>query len=351
VETWVYRWLGRPNLTVAGEVLSDPVNDDREIDWITYDNGAPLVSDSDSTRKPLGRLVLRGGCDMSALSHYLMDLAEEVHIEHHVVRDDRAILTDHTAFLRLVLDGVSPSARASLIELGHFPEDWTSALTAPEQPGRLTVWLLSFWMDAFSMLYRHRELGLLVPFTLAKDPHATVDVTALDDAYLSRFTTSKCQRSALEALRRDYTAVGTSNEGFVRNTLRALVKPAGRHTLICILLGPESWTDAANGKTRPEPAQARMNAWIRQELGKERNVVLLDPLDFVGSNQRRTEALHFHRLFYQRVGQEIRDIVLDFPSKALIRKPTKRPLRASQSRKGQIWRQHIAAILSRFGYD
>src|SRR5262249_44598410 len=151
------------------------------------------------------------------------DLADEIHVEQHVTRDDRQIRADHSAFLRLALDGLSPAAVASLVELGYAPEDWTSALTLPngESEARQT-WLLSFWPDSFSMLYRHKQLGVVVPFTLPNDPHAAVDITSLDDAYLSRFVTTPRQRSAVEALRRDYVAVGPSDEKFVRSTLRSL---------------------------------------------------------------------------------------------------------------------------------
>ena len=347
VESRVYRWLGRPYLRTARRVLSDPVNDDREIDWITCDNGVPR-SGAHSADTPLGRLLLRGSCDMTALSHYVADLADEVHVEHHVDRDDRTIINYHSAFLRLALEDVSSSMQASLLGLGYVPQDWTSTLTLPRPSGRRAVWLFSFWMDAFAVLYRHRKLELVVPFTLAKIPHAAVDVTALDDAYISGFMATEAQRSALEELRRNYTAIGRSDEKFVRSTLRALADRADDHTLICILLGPEAWVDAANGKTRREAQQARVNAWIRRELGKKRNVALLDPADIVGSNEPRAEALHFHRLFYQQIGQEIRGIVLNWADEEL--SVGKSPMRTVHARQGKHWRRHVATILSRLGH-
>jgi FkbH-like protein len=38
VETWIYNYLGRPQVEVVGEVLTDIVNDNTEIDWITLDS-------------------------------------------------------------------------------------------------------------------------------------------------------------------------------------------------------------------------------------------------------------------------------------------------------------------------
>ena len=35
VETWLYNRLGRPRMRVRGEVLTDVVNDTRDIDWIS----------------------------------------------------------------------------------------------------------------------------------------------------------------------------------------------------------------------------------------------------------------------------------------------------------------------------
>jgi hypothetical protein len=342
VETWVYRRLGRPRLALKGDIVANPIKDDREIGWIIEDDGLATAA-TNGAHKSLRRIVLRGGCDMSAISHYLAVLADELQVELHLTRDDRQIRTDHSAFLRLALDDISPAAQASLIELGYAPEDWTSSLSLPsgEMAGR-QVWLLSFWADSFSMLYRHKQLGVIVPFTLPHDPHAAVDITRLDDAYLKRFVTTPRQKSAVEALRREYVAIGVSDKRFLSGALRSLVARAPAGTLICVLLGPETWTDSADGGTKRLPDQVRVNRWIRGELGRERNVTLLDPLAIAGHNPSRTEALHFDRLFYQRVAQSIRSSALEFARASDFEKS---PPRSAFSRP---WRQHIAAILDRF---
>ena len=348
VESWVYRWLGRPRMRRAGPVASDPVRDDRTIDWISHDDGLAAVPRTVAAHRPLARMVLRGGCDMSALAHYLSDLADENFAEFHIARDNRLLRIDHSAFLNLALDGVAPSVAASLEEIGYASEDWTSAVTLPIPEGRPAAWLFSFWIDPFAVLYRHRQFGVAVPFSLpGSDPHVGVDATGLDEAYVRALTVTPSQSTAFEALRRNHIAVGQSDRKALRAVLRKLMQRAGPNILIAILLGPEEWTEQDGGRTHPLPEQAKVNGWIRAEVGGTPNVLLLDPKEYVGDAAARAEPLHFERLFYLRVAQAVRVAITRFIQTGDVRNAAPAP----RSHLPRSWRGRLQDLVTRLGSD
>lgn len=307
VETWVYRWLGRPDLWVPPDVLCDVVSDERVIDWISFTDAGDAGAKPHATRI-VDQLVLRGGCDLAAVSHYLSDLANECFIEHHLVRDDRAIRIDHSAFLGLALTEVPAEADRDFAALGYIASDYTSAIANEGGEGGTAVWFLSFWIDSFAVLYRHKQTGLLIPFALPQNPHMTVDVTALSEDYLAPFTDSPARRAAVTTLENAFEFHGQSDAGTMRPILRKLVERAGPDTLICILLGPETWVDQSSGQVVRRDGEAAVNGWIRDELGQENNVVLMDVRDFVEPGTSQDEPLHFDRLVYLRVADAVRDL-------------------------------------------
>jgi FkbH-like protein len=306
IETSVYRWLGRPRLQIAGETLTDVVNDTRPIDWISVTNGPEATEEAKPSKKIIDRLVLRGGCDLGALSHYLAHLAEEQYIEINSARDDRQIRIDHSAFLRFSTDGIGQQEQESLKRLGYVPADWESGLAVPFAPSAHVVWILSFWVDSFAVLYKHRELNTVVPFSMPKSPHVLVDVTALPSEKVNELVTNESQQSAFDALKRDYVAIGKTSEEMLRTAMRKVLDKAESNTQIFVMLGPESWKDARTGNVLPRPAEAAINRWIRAEMGRSPQVHLLEIADFADSDIARSEALHFDRLVYKKVADAIR---------------------------------------------
>jgi FkbH-like protein len=304
IETWVYRWLGRPRLQTVGETLTDVVNDTRPIDWISVTSG-PETAEAKPSKKILDRLVLRGGCDLGALSHYLAHLAEEQYIEINSARDDRQIRIDHSAFVRFSMDGIGQQEQESLKKLGYVPTDWESGLSVPFAPSAKVVWILSFWVDSFVILYKHRELGTIVPFSMPKSPHVLVDVTTLPDEKVDELLTNESHQAAFEALKHDYVAIGKTSEEMLRSAMRKILNKAGSNTEIFVMLGPESWKDARTGNVLPRPAEAAVNRWMRAEMGNCRQVHLLEIMDFADPDIARSEALHFDRLVYKKVADAI----------------------------------------------
>jgi len=130
VESWVYRRLGHPYVQKFADISYDFTENTQQISWISVaDDDNPDLDNQEE--KILDRLVLRGGCDLDAISHYLAPIADECYVETNTYRDGRQFRIDNAAFLRLVFEPVPPPVAQSLLSLGYKESDWSSALARP----------------------------------------------------------------------------------------------------------------------------------------------------------------------------------------------------------------------------
>lgn len=303
IERFLYRWLGQPELAVKGEVATD-VHGAGEIDWISFSDGAGAEM-APRAEKLIDRLVIRGGCDLAAMAHYLAPLAAVYEAELNTARDGRQFRTDNAMLLNVALSDQVPDV--ALTELGYVAADWRSALARPPQAGERTVWVLSFWTDAFVNLYQHKTLDLALPFLVEGHPHVEYDITLLPEQHMRGVLTSEPNWRAYETLKRDYRGVGPMTRDRLEAALAKLLAAAGE-AFIMILLPPESWRDAAGG-LHQRPLEARMNRWTRAAVAQASNVQLVDFSAFVGADETCESLYHYDRLVYARAAGHLVELI------------------------------------------
>jgi hypothetical protein len=270
--------------------------------WITL---ARPGAAAEAVEKPMKQLVMRGGCDLAALSHYLVNSAESAVLELLTGRDERQIRIDHSALLQLALSDVDPETARALEAIGYAPSDWTSALKAPQPEA---TWFLSFWTEAFCTLYRHKSLGFCVPYLLPVEPYAAGDITRLRPDEVAPFLKSDLHRAQHAYFLENFECLGCADEATVRSAMRRLRDRALPDTQIFVVLGPESWL-GPDGKVIQRPEEQRVNRWIRGELEGRAGVRLVQIADFVEPGKRRSEPLHFDRLTYKRAADAVLQLV------------------------------------------
>ena len=139
VEDWLYQRLGRPALTVVGDVLCDPTARTEPVDWISL---AQLGSGTERQAPPacmLDVVYARGTCHVRPLSHYFGMVAHEVVEDFDVVRNGRTMPLNHSIFGHYALHGVPPRAREAFARLGYIDTDFTSFITDPPAGARMPV--------------------------------------------------------------------------------------------------------------------------------------------------------------------------------------------------------------------
>lgn len=153
IEKWVYDKLGRPDIHVVAPVLSD-IHSDQEIDWINQSHGY-----SESNEKIIKKAIIRGGCAISSLGHYLELYADETVSEHNYIRDGMGVRIDHSSLLSLSLFGTE---RDKLIaqDIGYCEEDLQSSIGKTEN---IDIYILNF-VDGLYSTYATEDSLRLPPF-------------------------------------------------------------------------------------------------------------------------------------------------------------------------------------------
>jgi FkbH-like protein len=161
VEQWVYDHLGRPTLDIVGEVASS-LDVDGDIDWIELDNEA-VGHDAEAPAHAAGpteRVLMVGGCDLMAAAHFLRG---EMHTDFSRTGPLGTLIhVEHTEVLRQSVDGLSEEAlevvdRIPFLDRGVFR---SPVVVDPAYD----VLVYSVLMDYTQGLYRHRDLGFVVPW-------------------------------------------------------------------------------------------------------------------------------------------------------------------------------------------
>jgi len=299
VERWLYEKLGRPALRVQGEVTTDIFTADMP-DWISWSHNAEDDA-AGATSARLGRVLVRGGCDLQTLAHYLGMAAVSVCGEYHFHRFGKAIRVDHSACVALALSGIDAATMRALEPLAYRREDFVTALTTD---AAFETYVFSFQSDAVLALYRHRSLGVTVPFGVAQMRNS-LDLAQVDRGQLDKRLPDPNARRALDALLADYVYVGLIGEAAFKANLQQLFDATTPGARIFIVLGNERFIDQS-GMERVHEHHARLNRWIADIAGQcGRDVRLINPADHIHHPSDVIDVNHYVPKVYHRLSEAI----------------------------------------------
>ncbi len=296
VETWLFNRLGRPQMKVTGEVLTNVGRDKRVIDWITVDTGG-TAAEHHAGAHTIDTFYARGGCDLLAVSHYFSLTARQVFGEYNATRDGANLRLEHSMFARYGLSGISRQARQALQLFGHRDADFDSVIPRIPKDGS-GLWLLSFWADADYALYRHRATGVLAPLSVTGVRTNMRDLIALPDAE------SGAEPAFLRSLREEFEYAGLISEADFKANLRLLLAAAPAGTQVFVLQMNE-----ALARTGKPPGvslkRQKINTWVEQVAPEFRQVRLIRIADFVLREEEMITGSHFDRMVYFRIYQHL----------------------------------------------
>ncbi len=159
VERWTYSRLNRPHLQIRGEVAAQ-IEKEPAPDWIReFQQNCKVAG---SVKPATTRVLLKGGCDLQQMAHYLsfdgLQVDEELTF---VGLEDEPIHGEDTTLLRAALEH-NPSQLAAVAGKVPFgdPEMFRTKIY---DPGYDAV-VYSVLMDYTRHLYRHRETGIELPY-------------------------------------------------------------------------------------------------------------------------------------------------------------------------------------------
>jgi FkbH-like protein len=298
VEQWVYETLGRPEIHVQGEVVSElnwiP-------DWINLKDGAPSADDPTSIFPPAVRL--RGGCELEVLQPFFRANAKDVTTELLVAAGklSGSVLRNSSALLQL--------AGAELREGDHDILKSVD-IDANDLRSRLFDRIVDRGLIIFSpsgdtaSLYRHRERDFVVPIFV----HGMGILSRRSDAEIESgmeaLNWPTARRDAVRAMRailtRDFTALRGDDEADLKPIYAAIVAKAPSNALMIVLL-PSSMKKFGD-KVTEDKFQKRRNDWFKDAATNNVNVRCLDITDLINPSSDVQDAYgHLSRTAYHKL--------------------------------------------------
>lgn len=301
IEEFVYQLIGRPELTIVGEVLSDPTTAET-VDWIELDDGDDHGGENiPRARRPM---FLRGGCDLALLEHYGRSASFEVQGEYNIVRNGIGLRLDHSLAVRYAIEGLPRGVDEAIYGLGYAPEDFRSAVFSDPRAG---CWVLSLIPDQWVALYRHRHTGALIPF-FAAAANGLANVCEFSEAQRREVSDNPHMHRAMDILAREFVYVGPTPEEIFKDNLRTILNNIPTGSDVFLVMNKEYHGDSDVPAARALPA-IRLNQWTREIAGQFENVHPLLVTDFIAGPSEIYDGVHFRRMVYYRMFDHIRKTV------------------------------------------
>jgi len=304
VEQWLFAHLGKPELSIQGDVASSLEGCD-SVDWITLvDAGAERAAPGPHRRRASkSRVLLKGGCDLWILNGFL---GGAIRTEFTYPSSTGAdVHGDHTEVLRRSSKAVL-SEFAPIIDRLPFLDRAAYGSRIVRAPKSLGTVIFSVLMDYTQGLYRLRDTDFVVPYG-----HYDVDATNVENwSYFERrWRDVGIDRPFLEWFSERFEFQGPlSPEGFQENIrwLAGLLPDSSRLVLIN---GAEVPLDNGAEIDRHLHHQ-RMNRALEEVVGELANAAVCDVRQFVRSPDDLKDNLrHYTRQSYLRMAEHLTTLV------------------------------------------
>jgi FkbH-like protein len=330
VEQWLYEKLGRPDITISGEVSSQ-LTDSSDIDWINQDidgalvfaegyTGAASPSFAGVSSALAPEIRLRGGCELDAIGHYLrqetpklVSLNGSIECAFHVHRDE-------TTNLGLFTAGMSEAVRAEVDAFELFGKDYDQSLFEGAAPG--TPFVLTTWGDINLPVYRHTTLGFEIGVTLWGGLRRRPDLAGTDipdamesvwnlgtatesdlDRFLDQYVLRPDQQTQVRRiarlLRENYVFTGPVSFAALARNVETVLARIPRDCPAAIML--------PNFRPGEDPFRLQMlHANIREVVRRFPNCFTVDPANVIAdADGQEGNVDHLDRMEYYRIYQEL----------------------------------------------
>ncbi|HMD57474.1 MAG TPA: HAD-IIIC family phosphatase [Solirubrobacteraceae bacterium] len=337
VEQWLYERLGRPELTIVGDVASS-LQRSEPVDWITLDQpgaqraGPQVVEDAGSSSS---RVLLKGGCDLMLLNSFL---GGSIKCEFTYLSSTGAeVHADHTEVLRR-------SSRAVLSEFGPvidrlpFLDRAAYASRIVRAPRSLGTVIYSVLMDYTQALYRLRGSDFVVPFW-----QYDVDATSPSSwpALEERWGDVGIDRPFLDWFAQHFEYLGPLSPEGLQENVRWLAGTVSKGSRLVLVNGAEIELD--NGRELGRHLRHReMNEALEAVVAELPNAVICDVREFVVSTDDLTgkDIRHYERQIYLRIAESLATVVagdLEVGQRPLVR-------RLRRARRGLARKLELATV-------
>jgi len=307
VETWLYHQLGRPAIQIQGEVLTDILRPQAQVDWIRVDAAMADGRGSGTTAiRKIPRIYIRGGCEMVAMAHYFEMLTEELVQEFAFQRNGMEVRFDHTQMFRLAVDDLTDAQLRSLRALGYQDSDFQSRLLEVSGP---SVYIFGFWAEPSPVVYRHREQGFRVQLNIGLPP-ALVTTINPDEINLADLEHDPRRPVLLPCIHelKNFEYEGTIAQHITKDNLSSIIRRLPAEACVFLIGATQKKLDA-DGQLVAVHRFDALNTVFGELAAEDARVTYIRIDDYVADQVERDRGSdsHFARSVYYRLFEDIRD--------------------------------------------
>lgn len=308
VEQWLYEHLGRPALTVVGEVASS-VPSQSPVDWITQTDPSRTVESAAIGARPKSstssRVLLKGGCDLFLLNGFL---GGAIKTEFTYPSDTGAeVHADHTEILRR-------SSRSVVAEFGEvidrlpFLDRAAYGSRIIRRPKSFGTLIFSVLMDYTQGLYRFGETDFVVPY-------GQHDEDATDRANWpkleKRWGNGGVDTPFLEWFAENFHYEGALSAERLQENIRWLAAQLPESSQLVLINGAEV-AGASAAEVDREIHHQHMNRALEGVVAEIPNATICDVREFVLSREDLKDNIrHYTRESYLQMAESLKVLVGD----------------------------------------
>ena len=205
---------------------------------------------------------------------------------------------DHSLITEYSINGITYKELEVFEPLGYDASSFKSEIQSLPPCG---VCVMSFSADYWVPVYRHKTLGISIPFYAME---GTWDLSKISDEDIERFTLGTAQRLAVDHLRQNFELIGLSSKTAFEGRLEKILDMIPSGSLCFLLLQKEYY----GVERKIAAAVVDLNKWICNIAAGRPNVRIIAIGDFIEDpSEIETETDHAKRIVYHRIFEHIRE--------------------------------------------
>ena len=198
--------------------------------------------------------------------------------------------------------GLTPAQKEAAAKVGFLEQDFSTRIFDDFKDGHVV--LLSFAVDVFTPMFRHRTSGFIAPVLL---PHVEWEGNrGTIQGDLEPHYRAAIQKVA-DVVQSEFEWAGYIEEQAFKSNLLGALNKVPKSTDVFILGMFEAPVRINGVYHEPSERIIAINRWVREATFGRKNIHWLRMEDFAKPQDALTDHFHFHRLSYLRIFNSLQD--------------------------------------------
>ena len=309
IEQYVYNHLGRPELSIMGEVISD-LSETRLPPWINQGNTKSQIEKARLQTGTQQRILIKGPCDLYQIFPYIAERGQIDTDFSHITKDGVPIeSTSHTTH---IVEALRLSKKQKELIAHEVPFADLCVYNDSVYHAGYKVVVLSILSDANLGVYRRKKTGEKLAFL--EYNHPITDPVNWDGIISGEYYNAgfRFNKQLLAAFAEKYEFIGRNSPEQILENLRYIRKNLPEDCLLIVMLGGELYYEKNTFDAYMDRhlIHREINVLLRNWATPELNVKLLDVNKYlVDQSSFYDHFNHYIKPVYYALAGEMVDMI------------------------------------------